>query len=67
MAQWLPVRLAEGLLAAHGFALDSRLADMTDASLRKLGALLNQWEIVPSGSEGYRKAEVTGRRRERLL
>jgi len=27
--------------------------------LRKLGSSLNQWRLVPSGSEGYRKAEVT--------
>jgi predicted Rossmann fold flavoprotein len=59
LAQWLPARLAEGLLAANGFAPDARLADMADAQLRKLGAALNSWAIVPNGSEGYRKAEVT--------
>jgi hypothetical protein len=59
MCQWLPARLADGLLAANGFALDARLADMPDAQLRKLGAAINQWSIVPNGSEGYRKAEVT--------
>jgi predicted Rossmann fold flavoprotein len=59
LAQWLPVRLAEGLLLANGLAADARLADMPDAQLRKLGAAINQWAIVPSGTEGYRKAEVT--------
>jgi len=59
LAQWLPARLAEGLLLAHGYALDARLADMPDAALRKLGAAINQWSLVPDGSEGYRKAEVT--------
>jgi len=59
LAQWLPARLAEGLLTAHGFALDARLADMQDAQLRKLGQALNGWTITPNGSEGYRKAEVT--------
>ncbi|MET0319636.1 MAG: NAD(P)/FAD-dependent oxidoreductase [Duganella sp.] len=59
LAQWLPTRLAEGLLLAHGFALDARLADMQDAQLRKLGAAINQWTLTPNGSEGYRKAEVT--------
>ena len=58
LSQWLPARLAEGLLAAHGFALDARLADMPDAKLRKLGDAINRWSIVPTGSEGYRKAEV---------
>ena len=59
LSQWLPARLAEGLLLANGFALDARVADMPDAQLRKLGQAVNQWEIIPSGSEGYRKAEVT--------
>ena len=59
LAQWLPTRLAEGLLLAHGFALDARLADMQDTRLRELGAAINQWTLTPNGSEGYRKAEVT--------
>jgi predicted Rossmann fold flavoprotein len=59
LSQWLPTRLAEGLLAANGFSPDARLADLTDAKLRQLGAALNSWSVVPTGSEGYRKAEVT--------
>ena len=59
LSQWLPARLAEGLLAANGFAPDARLPDMADARLRKLGDAINRWAIVPTGSEGYRKAEVT--------
>jgi predicted Rossmann fold flavoprotein len=59
LSQWLPARLAEGLLLAHGIAADVRLADMQDAALRKLGAAINQWTVTPNGSEGYRKAEVT--------
>ncbi|PWF55683.1 NAD(P)/FAD-dependent oxidoreductase [Massilia glaciei] len=59
LSQWLPTRLAEGLLQANGFSPDQRLADMTDASLRMIGAAVNRWSIVPTGSEGYRKAEVT--------
>lgn len=59
LAQWLPARLAEGLLVANGFAPDARLADMADAKLRKLGDAINRWAIVPTGSEGYKKAEVT--------
>ncbi|MDN4035439.1 NAD(P)/FAD-dependent oxidoreductase [Massilia sp. YIM B02443] len=59
LAQWLPARLAEGLLTANGFEPDARLADMADAKLRKLGDAINRWAIVPTGSEGYKKAEVT--------
>ncbi|MGH8853248.1 MAG: NAD(P)/FAD-dependent oxidoreductase [Telluria sp.] len=59
LSQWLPARLAEGLLLANGFAPDARLADLADAKLRKLGDAINRWAIVPTGSEGYKKAEVT--------
>ncbi len=59
LAGWLPARLADGLLTANGFAPDARLADMADAKLRQLGDAINRWAIVPTGSEGYRKAEVT--------
>ena len=59
LSQWLPSRLAEGLLAANGFDPAARPADMPDKQLRRLGDTLNRWTITPDGSEGYRKAEVT--------
>ena len=59
LSQWLPARLAEGLLAANGLESSARLADLADVKLRKLGDATNRWAIVPTGSEGYRKAEVT--------
>ena len=59
LAQWLPSRLADEWLLASGFRPDARVADMQDKQLRQLGASLNSWAIVPNGSEGYRKAEVT--------
>ncbi|WP_426192661.1 NAD(P)/FAD-dependent oxidoreductase [Massilia sp. DWR3-1-1] len=59
LAQWLPTRLAERLLEVADIPADARLADMPDAKLKKLGDAINRWAIVPTGSEGYRKAEVT--------
>ncbi len=59
LSAYLPARLVDGLLTAHGFAGDIRLADMQDKRLKLLGDKLNRWELLPSGSEGYRKAEVT--------
>ncbi|HTD07077.1 NAD(P)/FAD-dependent oxidoreductase [Undibacterium sp.] len=59
LAQHLPARLVDGLLQANGFAPDARVADMQDKRLRQLGENLNRWILVPNGSEGYRKAEVT--------
>lgn len=59
LAQWLPTRLADGLLKANGFDGAARIADMQDKQLRALGQALNGWSIKPAGSEGYHKAEVT--------
>ncbi len=59
LSQWLPTRLSEVLLQLTGLAPDARLADIPDAKLRKLGDAVHRWAIVPTGSEGYRKAEVT--------
>ena len=58
LAQWLPRRLAEHWAAASGYA-GRPLADMPDRALRELAQRLNAWQLVPAGSEGYRKAEVT--------
>lgn len=59
LSAFLPARLVDGLLTAHGFAGDARVADMPDKRLKLLGDKLNRWELLPNGSEGYRKAEVT--------
>ncbi len=59
LSQWLPSRLADGWLLANGFRPEARIADLPDKQLRRIGESLNRWMIVPQGSEGYRKAEVT--------
>lgn len=38
---------------------DSPLADIPDNDLKTLGEILNGWSLKPSGTEGYRTAEVT--------
>lgn len=35
------------------------LAEIPDLRLRQIGSILNQWVVKPSGTEGYRTAEVT--------
>ena len=57
LAQHLPARLMEFLTAELG--LDARLADQSDANLTRICAALTDWCLTPSGSEGYRTAEVT--------
>ncbi len=59
LASYLPARLVDGLLLAHGFDGNLKIADMQDKRLRLLGERINRWELIPNGSEGYRKAEVT--------
>lgn len=59
LAQWLPARLIQEWLVANDFKADARVADLPDKQLRRLGESLNRWSIIPTGSEGYRKAEVT--------
>ncbi|MFY7973996.1 MAG: NAD(P)/FAD-dependent oxidoreductase, partial [Rubrivivax sp.] len=35
------------------------ICDASDKALARLAEGLARWEVLPSGSEGYRKAEVT--------
>lgn len=59
LAALLPQRLAEGWLARHPTIADRALADVRDRDLQTLAQSLQAWELTPSGTEGYRKAEVT--------
>ncbi|WP_206956292.1 NAD(P)/FAD-dependent oxidoreductase [Trinickia acidisoli] len=59
LAQWLPARLAHAWLEARGVSIEARLADLPDKALRGLGEAFSRWTLTPSGTEGYRKAEVT--------
>ncbi|UWR93357.1 NAD(P)/FAD-dependent oxidoreductase [Phaeobacter inhibens] len=57
LARHLPGRLVDFLTPE--FDLKGRLADQSDAALRDLSDRLENWRLTPSGSEGYRTAEVT--------
>ncbi|WP_371169806.1 NAD(P)/FAD-dependent oxidoreductase [Aliiroseovarius sp. 2305UL8-7] len=61
LARHLPSRLVDFLTSewADQFDLTQRLADQSDAKLRALTDQLSNWALTPSGSEGYRTAEVT--------
>ncbi|MEA2775109.1 MAG: hypothetical protein QOF90_515 [Acetobacteraceae bacterium] len=58
LAEVLPARLAQAMAASAGTE-GMRLADMPDRVLRALAARLSHWDVTPSGTEGYAKAEVT--------
>src|SRR5512134_2245875 len=59
LAERMPRRLADTWLAIHGIDGERPLAEMRDRDLAALANKLQRWTIAPSGSEGYRKAEVT--------
>jgi predicted Rossmann fold flavoprotein len=59
LADWVPARLAHVWLDTYGVPPDARVADLPDKTLRKIGDALSRWTLVPNGTEGYRKAEVT--------
>ena len=59
LAALLPHRLGESWLARHPALHERPLAELRDRDLQTLAQSLSAWELVPSGTEGYRKAEVT--------
>jgi predicted Rossmann fold flavoprotein len=57
LATLLPRRLAKDIADAQHSA--ANLADLSDARLADIANAVNDWRVVPAGSEGYRTAEVT--------
>ena len=57
LAHHLPARLVDHL--SGQFDLSGNLADWSDARLQTLTEALQNWVLYPSGTEGYRTAEVT--------
>jgi predicted Rossmann fold flavoprotein len=55
LSAFLPKRLAQ--LLTEG--IDGTLGDLSDQRLRTLDAAVNRWRVRPTGSEGWRTAEVT--------
>ncbi|WP_116599701.1 NAD(P)/FAD-dependent oxidoreductase [Primorskyibacter marinus] len=53
----LPAKLVQHL--AGRLALTGNLADQNDARLAEICDTLHAWPLLPSGTEGYRTAEVT--------
>jgi len=58
LASWVPNRLAEAWVS-QDVALQRPVAEVPDKSLNQLAAALSDWRLTPTGSEGYKKAEVT--------
>ncbi|MEO6031614.1 MAG: NAD(P)/FAD-dependent oxidoreductase [Burkholderiaceae bacterium] len=59
LAEAIPRRLAETWLAINAGQADRPMPEQRDRDLAQLAQQLQRWELTPSGTEGYRKAEVT--------
>lgn len=57
LSEHLPKRLAQ--LLAEEAGLTGNMADQSDKKLQNTCAMLESWTLRPTGSEGYRTAEVT--------
>ncbi|PZP55052.1 MAG: aminoacetone oxidase family FAD-binding enzyme [Micavibrio aeruginosavorus] len=57
LSEYLPKRLA--VLITEELALKGNIADQSDQKLKILSDRIGKWSVKPSGSEGYRTAEVT--------
>ncbi|MCX7383699.1 MAG: NAD(P)/FAD-dependent oxidoreductase [Alphaproteobacteria bacterium] len=56
LADMLPQRLARVLAERFG---DGAIGQMPDRKLLEIAQFLGAWQLLPAGSEGYAKAEVT--------
>jgi predicted Rossmann fold flavoprotein len=60
LADWLPRALVVELQALFWPTESEKpLAEIPDAALRRVGTQLQQWQVKPAATEGYRTAEVT--------
>ena len=62
LAALVPSRLADTWVAqgaALGHNWERPINEATDKALNALGERLSQWALTPTGTEGYKKAEVT--------
>lgn len=57
LARYLPTKLIEHLTIP--LALSGNLADQSDTRLTEIVSALQNWQLKPTATEGYRTAEVT--------
>lgn len=58
MQQWFPKRLALTLCQQNAWA-NKNLADYSNTEFEQIARTLEEWQVKPNGTEGYRTAEVT--------
>jgi predicted Rossmann fold flavoprotein len=58
LASLVPSRLADAWTSTDA-TLQRPISDVADKALTQLAQRLTHWELTPTGTEGYKKAEVT--------
>ncbi len=58
LANLVPSRLADAWTSTDA-TLQRPMSDVPDKALTQLAQRLSNWELTPTGTEGYKKAEVT--------
>jgi predicted Rossmann fold flavoprotein len=57
LAEWLPKRLAEQWCEVRGES--KPVLQLSDRGIAEIAGALHSWQVMPAGTEGYDKAEVT--------
>jgi predicted Rossmann fold flavoprotein len=57
LSEYLPKRLIEVIIARE--IADIRITELSHQALEKIADSINDWQVKPNGTEGYRTAEVT--------
>ncbi|MDF2180440.1 NAD(P)/FAD-dependent oxidoreductase [Neptuniibacter sp. CAU 1671] len=57
LSQYMSRKMAQVLCELFGFA--GQMGDLSNARLTEIAEQFSRWQIKPSGTEGYRTAEVT--------
>lgn len=57
LKDWLPDKFVDQWSSKHD--LDKKIAEYSFEEIEKISINLQAWQIVPNGTEGYAKAEVT--------
>lgn len=57
LGRLLPARLAEAVV--RDLRISGRMADQSDKAIARIATRVHRWAVTPTGSEGYRTAEVT--------
>jgi predicted Rossmann fold flavoprotein len=59
LSDYLPKRLTQTWLDMQGIDSKKKLVELSRQQLRSIAESLAQWRLYPSGTEGFKKAEVT--------